>query len=359
MSRAKAVIIAGGLGTRLRPLTYDMPKPIVSVVNRPFIVHQIELFKQHGITDIILSLHYMSEAIKHILGNGSEYGVKLYYCVEKDPLGTAGAVKNAEEFFGDEPLVVFNGDILTDINISKVLDFHISRKSKVTLTLTSVDDPTAYGLVLTDKERKIKQFIEKPTWSMLEGVDCREINAGLYVLAPSIFNDVPKNKLYMFEHDLFPKLLCEGAAIYGFLSDRYWMDIGNTEKYIRAHEDILRGEVSVRIFGTRHQEGYWLGENVSFGEAVKIFGSVLIGDRVKLNSGVALKDYTVIGEKVEIGEHSTLERCIVWRGAHIGKNVKMSNCVVGFDCKIEDDCKLNGAVLASKSLIKKGSIINV
>ncbi|OGC23494.1 hypothetical protein A3J90_08055 [candidate division WOR-1 bacterium RIFOXYC2_FULL_37_10] len=358
--RKKAVIIAGGLGTRLRPLTYDTPKPIVPIVNQPLIVHQIELLKRHGIVDIILNLHYLPNAIKKILGNGSALGVKLYYSIEKEPLGTAGAVKNAEEFFGDcEVLVVFNGDILYDINISKIIDFHTAKQSQVTLALTSVEDPTPYGLVLTDENGKIKDFLEKPSWNMLEGIDCREINAGVYVLDPKVFSDIPKETHYMFEHHLFPKMLSERAPMYAYKSDSYWIDVGNAVKYYLAHEAILRGEMPVRIFGDRNNMGCWVGKKTEIDKTSKVFCPVVIGEGVKLGKEVILKDYTVVGDNVEIGEGATLERCIIWRGVKIGKHVKLSNCIIGFDCKIEDCCVISGAVLANKTHLTKGSKINV
>ncbi len=267
----KAVIIAGGLGTRLRPLTYNTPKPIVPVANRPFIVHQIELLRQHGIEEIILNLHYLSDNIKKILDEGREWGVKIRYSIESHPLGTAGAVKNAEEFFKEEPFIlVFNGDILTDINLTEIIEFHKARKACATLTLTRVEDPTTYGLVLCDQNSRVKEFIEKPSWERVEGLERKNINAGIYILDPKIFKDVPANSPVMFENYVFPRLLAGGEEVYGFESEAYWIDIGNPAKYQMAHEAILRGEVTlVRIFGRRESGGLWMVDNAEIDKTAK------------------------------------------------------------------------------------------
>src|SRR3989339_395832 len=290
----KGLIIAGGPGTRLRPLTYNTPKPIVPVVNQEFLKHQIEFLKSQGITEIILNLHYLPHLIEKVFGDGSKLGVKIYYSIEKNPLGTAGAVKNAEQFFDGEPLIVFNGDVLTSINLSKMIGLHLSKKSKATLALTPVEDPTAYGLVITEGDGRIKEFLEKPGWELVQGMKKFEINAGIYILDPSIFKDVPKDTHYMFEHDLFPKLLREGTPMYGYPSNSYWIDIGNLKKYKQVHEDILRGDIAVRIYGTRHPEGYWIGNKVELADSVKIIGPAFIGDKVKIKPDTVIKDYSVV-----------------------------------------------------------------
>ncbi|MDD4179782.1 MAG: NDP-sugar synthase, partial [Candidatus Margulisbacteria bacterium] len=290
----KAVIIAGGMGTRLRPLTYNTPKPIVPVANVAFIVHQIELLKQHGVKEIILNLHYLSEKIMAELGDGRKYGVKLDYSIETAPLGTAGAVKNAEQFFDDDPLIVFNGDALTDINISQLVQYHKKKKAKVTLTLTRVEDPTAYGVILLDEEGKVSRFVEKPSWEQLATLSTHgptdTINAGIYIIDPKVFNDVPKGVEYSFERQLFPSLLEKNAPIYGYISDRYWIDIGKPSQYRQAHEAILRGEVAVKIYGARTGR-VWIGDNSKFYHSAKLLGPAIIGWNVKIGREAKIKDY--------------------------------------------------------------------
>ena len=354
----KAVIIAGGLGTRLRPLTYNTPKPIVPVANRPFVVHQIELLKQHGVDEIILNLHYLSDAIKEILNDGKEWGIKIRYSIEQAPLGTAGAVKNAEEYFRDEELiVVFNGDVLTDANISEIIKFHKSKNALATLTLTPVDDPTPYGLVLCAGDGRVNQFIEKPSWERVEGIGRKNINAGIYILDPKIFRDVKKDSPVMFEHHVFPDLLSKGKTVYGYESDAYWIDIGNPEKYRLAHRAILCGDVSlVRILGRREKGGIFMGEKVEIDQTAKVFGPSIIGEGVKIGRNSNIREYTVLGNGVKVGQGTTIDNSIIWEGSEIGSNVKLSGCIIGFNCKIEDGVSIvKGGVIADNTVISKGT----
>jgi mannose-1-phosphate guanylyltransferase len=351
----KAVIIAGGLGTRLRPLTYNTPKPIVPVVNRPFVVHQIEHLVKHGVDEVILNLHYLSHEIKKALGDGSRWGIKIHYSIEHEPLGTAGAVKHAEKYFDDQPLVIFNGDVLTDVNISKVVNFHRQKNALVTLTLTEVEDPTPFGLILTDKQGRVKKFIEKPGWDV---VTAKTINAGIYVVDPKIFKDVPKGKRFMFERDLYPALLERGEPIYGYLSHAYWVDIGNPDKYKEAHQAILRHEVAVKINGTRINGRFWLGKDTHPHASVKFVGPSIVGEKVKLGKETEIRDYVVLGDQVSVGEHCVLERAIVWSGTKIGKQVVLSDCILGYNCVVEDNAVIDhGAILADRSVVKAGTRI--
>jgi len=350
----KAVIIAGGLGTRLRPLTNNTPKPIVPVVNRPFIVHQIEHLAKHGVDEVILNLHYLSHEIKKIMDiEAKQWGIKIHYSLEETPLGTAGAVKNAEQFFDDGPMVVFNGDVLTDIYISKVVDFHRQKSATVTLTLTEVEDPTSFGLILMDKDNRVTQFIEKPSWSE---VVAKTINAGIYVIDPKIFKDAPKGEPYSFERQLYPSLLKAGAPIYGYVSHAYWIDIGNPQKYKEVHQAILRGEVAVKIFGTRIDGKFWLGKDTHPDASVRFLGASVLGKKVKLGKEVDLGDYVVIGDQVIVGDQTKLDRAIIWKGTKIGNNVRLSDCILGFNCVIEDEVIIDkGVVLADGSVVKKGT----
>lgn len=358
----KAVIIAGGLGTRLRPLTYNTPKPIVPVANRPFVVHQIEHLRQHGVDEIILNLHYLSDSIREILNDGQEWGLTIRYSIEEHPLGTAGAVKNAEQYFDDEPMVVFNGDVLTDINISQIVEFHKKNKARVTLTLTRVDDPTAYGLILTDKSGRVERFIEKPSWEQVSNLSvygpANTINAGIYVLDPKIFKAIPKGKEHSFERQLFPSLLHKGERVFGYVSDRYWMDIGNPAQYRLAHEAILRNEVAVRIFGARTDGKIWIGDEARIDPTAKLIGPAIIGKRVVIGGESRIKDYTVLGDQVTVGDETHIERTIVWQGTEIGSHVTLNGVIIGFNCVIEDYARIGeGVVLADNTVIKKGSVL--
>lgn len=354
----KAIIIAGGLGTRLRPLTYNRPKPIVSMMNKPFVVHQLELLKKHGINEIVLNLHYMPKNMEYILGDGSKFGVKLFYSIEKQPLGTAGAVKNAEQYFDNDPLVILNGDTLTDINISEVIAFHKKNKAVATLTLTNVEDPTHYGLVITGPDGRIKSFLEKPNWEQVAQYSTKTINAGIYVLDPAIFKDVPENTVYSFERQLFPKILESGQNFYSVTSDAYWMDIGSPQKYMQAHRDILNGEVPFNMIEEKKDNNKWVGKNAKIDPSVRLKGPLVIGEKSSVKKSSKINPFTVIGDNVNISENAFLEDCVILRNCRIGQGVKIKNCIIGENCIIEDDVEMvKGIVLADYSIIKRGSML--
>jgi len=351
----KAIIIAGGLGTRLRPLTYNLPKPIVPLVNKPFVFHQIELLKKFGITEVILNLHYLSDNIRNMFDDESKLGIKMYFSLEENPLGTAGAVKNAEEFFDKDPMLVFNGDILTDINLAKMIAFHEQKKAKVTLALTRVEDPTIYGLVITDEDDRVLEFREKPTW---EQVVANTINAGIYIVDPSIFKNVPKGKEFSFERQLYPMLLEKKEKIYGYKTDAYWMDIGDPVKYLKAHHDILSGYVMANIPGNKISANVWVEENVNISHSAKVRGPALLGSHSQIAEDAVLEEFVVIGDGVTIGRGSRLKNCVIHEKTTIGENTRLEGCIIGASCSIEDFSQVGrGVVLAERSILKKGTRI--
>jgi NDP-sugar pyrophosphorylase family protein len=262
----KGVIIAGGPGTRLRPLTYVRPKPIVPVVNKPFLEYQVDLLKRHGISDIIFCTNYMAEMIEAHFGDGSSHGVRMSYVIEESPLGTAGAVKNAESIFKGDTLLVFNGDVLTDFDLSAIIDFHKKQQAAVTLTLMGVPSPSPYGVIVTDDQKRVLEFREpsEEVKKMLAknpnieqtGVDY--INAGTYVIESNIFESVPKDVSYSFERQLFPSLVSEGAPVFGYVAEGYWLDIGRPQQYVEAHRAVLGGAVKAQVAGHRVSKGYWI-----------------------------------------------------------------------------------------------------
>lgn len=351
----KAIIIAGGLGTRLRPITYNIPKPIVPLVNKPFVFHQIELLKRFGITEIILNLHYLSDNIRNLFDDGKRLGVKVYYSIEEKPLGTAGAVKNAEKFFDDGPMLVFNGDILTDMNLERAIKFHEEKKAKVTIALTTVEDPTMYGLVITDDNGRVSEFREKPSW---EHVTTNTINAGIYIVDPGIFKHAPKGKEFSFERQLYPLLLQKGEKIFGYKTDAYWMDIGDPEKYLRAHHDILSGDVLANIPGNKISANVWVEDDVNISSSAKVRGPALLGSHSVIAEDVTLDEFVVLGSAVEIGKGARLKNCVVHPNTVIGEGVKVEGCVIGSHCTIEEFSTLgSGATIADMSILKKGTRI--
>jgi mannose-1-phosphate guanylyltransferase / phosphomannomutase len=349
----KAIIIAGGMGTRLRPLTYNTPKPIVPLANRPFILHQIDLLRKFGITDIILNLHYLSDNIKKIFDDEKKMGVKISYSMENDPLGTAGAVKNAEEFFDDKPMLVFNGDILTDINLGKMIQFHEEKKAKVTIALTHVDNPTIYGLVITDADSRVLEFREKPTW---EQVVVNTINAGIYIVDPEIFKDVPRGKPHSFERQLYPLLLEKKERVYGYKTDAYWMDIGDPVKYLQAHHDILNGYVMANIPGNRLSGNMWIGEKVNISKSAKVRGNVLLGDQCDISDDVLLEESVTLGDKVIVSKGAKIKNSVVHSHTKIGENSRIDGAIIGSGCVVEEFCLIGpGVILADKTILKKGT----
>src|SRR5919202_2132482 len=237
----QALILAGGKGTRLRPLTVYTPKPIVPICNRPFLLYQIDTLKRAGITDITLSLSYQPFKIEQQLGDGTEFGVKLSYTVEPQPMGTAGAYKFAEDLIR-EPTVVFNGDILTDLDLKAVIREHNERKATATIVLTPVSNPSAYGLVETERDGRVRRFLEKPK---ADEITVNTINAGTYILEPRVLDYIPANENHSFEYGLFPTLLERGERFFAHIPQRtYWMDIGTPARYLQAHHDLLANRVS-------------------------------------------------------------------------------------------------------------------
>jgi len=355
----RAIIIAGGFGTRLRPLTYNIAKAMVPVVNVPFVLHQIELIKKYGINEIILNLHYLSDGLKKVFEDEKKHGIKVYTSMEESPLGTAGAVKNAEQHFDSDPLLIFNGDILTDMDLGKLIEFHKKKKATATITLTEVEDPTTYGLVLTDKDGKIEKFIEKPSWERVSG-STSYINAGIYVIDPKVFANVPKGKPYSFERELFPGLLKAKEAFYGYKSDAYWIDIGNPSKYMQAHRSVLEGEVKVQIPGKETSKRIWVGSSSKIDKQAKIFGPAVIGENCDIKPEVKIDSFTVIGNNVLVNNDSTIVNSIIWDDVIIGKEVRLKNCVIGKNCKIEDNTDIGGGVvLADNTVVSKGTKIGI
>ena len=361
----KGVIIAGGPGTRLRPLTYLRPKPIVPVANKPFLEYQVELLKRHGIEEIIFCTNYMAEMIQAHFGDGSAYGVKMHYAIEEVPLGTAGAVKNAEEFFEDDTLLIFNGDVLTDFDLTAMRKFHEEKKARITLTLYGVPSPSPYGVILTDADDKVREFREpseeqkrKLAQGVVEQEGVEYINAGMYVLDSTIFKDIPAGTAYSFERQLFPTFAAEDRGIYARSAEGYWLDIGRPEQYMEAHRALLSGDVQADLIGEQTAGGWWKCGEVDVDPTAKIDKSVHIGKRTRIQTNVKLMGCTSVGSGCSIGEGSVLENCVVLDGVSIGKSVHMQNSIIDSDVFIEDNVAIGGkAVLASGSRIGFGTRI--
>ncbi len=315
----KAVILVGGEGTRLRPLTIHRPKPMQPVANRPFIEHVFRHLKTHGVSDIILSMCYLPGVIQEYFGDGSAFGVRLAYVTEEKALGTAGAVKHvqAQGYLEDnEPLFVLNGDILTDLDLGAMLAFHRERRAVVSIALTAVEDVRAYGLVECDGSGRVLRFIEKP--KSLEGITTNLINAGTYILEPAALRMIPPQQFYQFEQGLFPGLLQAGDPIYGYPSDVYWLDIGTPEKYKTANVDMLLGRVFGRMDGKLHAERVWVGAGCEIDPSAQITGPVVLGNRCVIGAGARLIGPLALGDGCQVGPGVHLERAVLWEDVMAG-----------------------------------------
>ena len=322
----KAVIMAGGFGTRIQPLTSNLPKPMIPLMNRPIMLHIVELLKKHHITDLVMLLYHQPNVIKNFFRDGADFGVKITYVTPIEDLGTAGAVKYAEKFL-DERFLIISGDLLTDFNLKKIIDFHEDRKALATITLTSVKDPLQFGVVITDKDKRITQFLEKPGWGE---VISDTINTGIYLLEPEIFKYIPSGENFDFSQDLFPLLLKNHEALYGLTVKGYWRDIGNTDSYREAHHDIFRGKVNIRIDEAKQDlvgKDLRIGVDVRLDDAVLVEGTVVIGDNSQVLGGSQIKD-TVIGRNCAIEPGVKLSRCVIWDNVYVKKGAKIVDSVL-------------------------------
>ncbi len=341
----KAIILIGGLGTRLEPLTITTPKTMVPVLNKPFLEYLILRLKQFGIKSIVLSAGHLAGGIPEYFGDGKRWGVDLHYVLEDRPLGTGGAIKNAEEFLDDTFLVV-NGDVFTDINISTMEEFHKGSGALATIALTPVDDPTRYGVIETDENGRVKNFLEKPS---AEEVTTNMINAGLIIMEPHLLSLIPPDVKYSYERELFPEILADDKPIYAFAADDYWIDIGTPEKYFDLNADL--------IFGRSKQYKHpapgtvLLGAKTKIGEGVNLQGTVIIGHNADIGQGAMIEN-SLIWDDVIIGEGSVIKNSIIANGCHIGRSSKIEKAVIGSRVRINECVVLNpGSRIYPESVI--------
>lgn len=349
----KAVIMAGGSGTRLRPLTCGRPKPIVPIMNKPVMQYTIELLKKYKITDIAVTLQYLPELIKDTFGDGRELGVKMEYFIEDLPLGTAGSVKNAGEFL-DDTFIVISGDVLTDIDLESVLQYHKQKKSLVTLVLKEVDVPLEYGVVVTEGNGRIRRFLEKPSWSE---VFSNTVNTGIYIIEPKALSYFKKGEIFDFSKDLFPLLMKNGIDLYGYETKDYWCDIGDIQSYIQAHKDILDNKVKV-IFHQEEARDIFIGEGSEIHNECIINGPVVIGENSKIGKGVKLEPYTIIGDNVIVHNYCSIKRSILWDNSIIGAKSKLSGSILCYRTNLKSNVTVyEQAVIGDDTQVKDGVII--
>jgi len=344
----KAVILVGGEATRLLPLTCNTPKAMVPVLNTPFLEHVIGYLSWHQVKDITLAQSHLAQTIKGYFGNGSRFGVRLGYSVEDAPLGTAGAVKNAERHL-DETFLVLNGDIFTDLDITAMIDFHRERKAKATIALTPVDDPTSYGLIETNAQGRVTRFLEKPKWSQ---VTTNMINAGTYVLEPDVLNQIPPQANVSIEREVFPKLVERGEPVYAYPSSAYWIDIGTPDKYLQLHRDLLTGKSS--RYPLAPAEEALIGEQSYIHPTAQIQGAVAIGSNCSIGPRVKLSGPVVIGAGGTILEDTIIEESIIWRNVRLGQRVNLKNSIVADNCRLNTDSIIEDSILGDNVTVASG-----
>ena len=340
----KAVVLAGGEATRLRPLTCNTPKMMVPVLNRPFLEHLVNYLKAHDIIDIVLAVGKLPEQVRDHLGDGSKLGVSIVCSMEAFPMGTAGAVKNAEEFL-DEPFFVFNGDIFTDIDLTAMWRAHRQSSVMASLALTPVEDPTIYGVVETDDRGRVTRFTEKPR---REEVTTNMINAGIYILEPDILDFIAPNAFSMFERDIFPPLLEKGHDILGYQSLDYWIDIGTPDKYLRLNHDLLRRRAGDGRTGP--------AGGSSLHPSARIEGPAVIGEGCSVDRDCLIRGPVVLGARCRVEEGAVIEGAIVWSDCRIGRRASLRNCLIASNCSIGEECDvLDGCVLGDNVLVGKAN----
>jgi NDP-sugar pyrophosphorylase family protein len=345
----KAILLAGGKGTRLRPLTIHTPKPIVPIFNRAFLHYQIDLLKQvPEIDEVILSLNYQPRRIEEVFGDGTDLGIKIRYVVEPVPLGTAGAIKYAGDKL-TESVVVFNGDVMTQLDLAAVIRMHRERQARATIVLTPVDNPSAYGLVETDGQSNIKRFIEKPK---PEEITTNHINAGIYVLEPDTFDRIPSEVPWSIERSYFPSLIERNETFVAYIYNGYWIDIGTPEKYVQVHRDIMDGRFVAPPFAGLTSPRRCIAPDVRIEDGATIGDPVFIDEGVLVKAGARLGPYAVLGRQTQVEEEAIIERAIVWPNCRIGSQSSITDAVLGRQCHIGRNVSLNsGAVLGDKTAL--------
>jgi mannose-1-phosphate guanylyltransferase/phosphomannomutase len=350
----KAVVMAGGEGTRLRPLTSNQPKPMVQIVGKPCMEHILELLREHDMTDVIVTVAFLPQAIRSYFGEGDTLGLSIGYSVEESPLGTAGSVKLAARQL-DETFLVISGDALCDVDLTKLVEFHKERGAAVTIGLKSVENPLEFGIVVTDDEGRIERFLEKPSWGQ---VFSDTINTGIYVLEPEVLRHVPTDRPYDFSKELFPYLLEMGRPLYGYVMDGYWQDIGNLDQYRQANFDALDENVRLNIPGIRIRGNIWLGEGVEIADLEQVEGPALIGNYCRIAPGASVGAYSVLSNTVTLRERTRTTRSVVDASTHIGRSSLVEGAILGRSCDIRAHVRIHeGVAIGDEVTIGSESVI--
>lgn len=347
--------MAGGEGTRLRPLTSNAPKPMMPVANRPMMEHIVNLLKQHGVDEIVVTVAFLANHIRNYFGDGSELGVRMSYATEETPLGTAGSVRNAMDVL-DERFLVISGDVLTDIDLGSIMRFHEEHEALATIGLVPVENPLEFGIVITREDGSIERFLEKPTWGQ---VFSDTINTGIFVLEPEIFDFIPGGRSVDFSSEVFPAVLEAGKPLFGAVAEGYWEDVGTLEAYSRSHKDVLDGKVSIDIPGFEISDGVFIGEGAEIHPDADIVGPAIIGDYCRIEANAHLGEYTVLGTNVRVRGDADLQRTIVHDNTYIGQGVRLRGATVGRACDLRNGVRAEeGVVLGDECFVGEQAVLS-
>ena len=346
----QALILAGGEGTRLRPLTSTVPKPVVPLVDRPFIQFMLDWLRSHGVDDVVMSCGHLADGVRNVLGDGADFGVRLRYVEEPRPLGTGGALKHAESLL-DERFLMLNGDVLTDIDITSQLRRHEATGARGTLALYPVEDPSAYGLVRLDDAGAVTEFVEKPS---ADQIDTNNISAGVYVLERSVLELLAPGQPASIEREVFPELV--GHGLYGHVSRGYWMDIGTPERYLQATFDILEGNVATEVAARMGNAYVCIEDGVE--NSGRVIPPALVESGCRIAADARVGADVVLEQGVTVGERTTIERSVVLRGATIGAGCTLRGCIIGAGATIGDRCVVEGmSVLGEGVSLGAGNVV--
>ncbi|TMK60981.1 MAG: mannose-1-phosphate guanyltransferase, partial [Actinobacteria bacterium] len=351
----KAVVMAGGQGTRLRPLTSNQPKPMLPIVGEPMMQHILRLLRRHGFSEVVVTVQFLASVVRNFFGDGSDLGLRLTYATEQEPLGTAGSVKNAESLLHDTFLVI-SGDAVTDLDLAEVLRFHKEKGAAVTVTLNRVQDPLEFGIVIAGSDGRIERFLEKPGWGE---VFSDTINTGIYVIEPEVLSFIPPGEEFDFAHDLFPLLMAKGLPLYGCAPDGYWTDVGTLEAYFKVHRDVLDRKVELELPGFHMDGDLWVGEDAEIEPGARLRGPLFVGPNTRVEKGAELREYTALGSNVVVKTGAFLHRAIVHDNAYIGASTTLRGCMVGKNSDVASGATVDeGAVIADECHIGQGSVVN-
>jgi NDP-sugar pyrophosphorylase family protein len=349
----KAMILAAGVGSRLDPLTRNLPKPLVPIVNRPVMEHIVELLRKHGFTEIMVNLHYLGDQIEEHFGDGSRLGVKIHWSREEQLWGDAGSVKRCEDFFKDDTFIVVGGDDLADIDLTRLIKTHKEKGALSTIALSLVDDPSEYGIVLMNEEGRITRFLEKPKG---EVIFSNSANTGVYVFEPEVFELIPRNTFYLFGKQFFPQMLDQKRALYGHLTASYWKDVGNLQIYQQTHIDALAGRCDMKFPMKEVRKYVWIGENVEIDPSAEIAYPVAIGNNCRIEAGAKVLENTVLGHGCAVERGAVVKQSILWDGAVAMRDTWLERCVVGKDCHVKTNAAIFDGVIVDPVRKESSSI---